>query len=76
MPMGGRLAGAASGVREIRISYGGGGFCNGVPRQFARRRARPTRYGFTSTTANSSWTCPGHQGGRAPPAAGTTTIHP
>jgi hypothetical protein len=31
-------------------------------------RTRPTRHGFTSTTANSSWTCPGHQGGRTPPA--------
>jgi hypothetical protein len=35
--MGARLAGQRPGVREIRISYGGGGFYNGGPRQFARR---------------------------------------
>lgn len=33
---GARLAGQRPGVREIRISYGGGGFYNGGPRQFAR----------------------------------------
>jgi hypothetical protein len=37
VPMGARLAGQRPGVREIRISYGGGGFYNGGPRQFARR---------------------------------------
>jgi len=37
VPMGARLAGQRPGVREIRISYGSGGFYNGGPRQFARR---------------------------------------
>jgi erythromycin esterase-like protein len=37
VPMGARLAGQRPGIREIRISYGGGGFYNGGPRQFARR---------------------------------------
>lgn len=37
VPMGARLAGRRPGVREIRISYGGGGFYNGGSRQFARR---------------------------------------
>jgi hypothetical protein len=37
VPMGARLAAQRPGVREIRISYGGGGFYNGGPRQFARR---------------------------------------
>jgi hypothetical protein len=36
VPMGARLAGQRPGVREIRISYGGGGFWNGGPRQFER----------------------------------------
>jgi erythromycin esterase-like protein len=36
VPMGARLAGQRPGVREIRIRYGGGGFYNGGPRQFAR----------------------------------------
>jgi hypothetical protein len=35
--MGARLAGQRPGVREIRISYVGGGFYNGGPRPFARR---------------------------------------
>jgi hypothetical protein len=35
--MGARLARQRPGVREIRISYGGGGFYNGGPLQFARR---------------------------------------
>jgi hypothetical protein len=39
--MGARLAGQRPGVREIRISYGGGGFHNGGPRQFARRADPP-----------------------------------
>ena len=58
VPMGARLAGQRPGVREIRISYGGGGFYNGGSRQFPAARTRWARYGFTSTTANSSWTCP------------------
>ena len=37
VPMGARLAEQRPGIREIRISYGGGGFYNGQPRQFARR---------------------------------------
>ena len=37
IPMGARLAGQRPGVREIRIGYGGGGFYNGGPRQFACR---------------------------------------
>jgi hypothetical protein len=37
VPMGAGLAGQRPGVRAIRISYGGGGFYNGGPRQFARR---------------------------------------
>jgi hypothetical protein len=37
VPMGARLGGQRPGVREIRISYGSGGFYNGGPRQFARR---------------------------------------
>jgi hypothetical protein len=40
VPMGARLAGQWPGVREIRISYGGGGFYNGGPRHFARRADR------------------------------------
>ena len=36
VPMGARLAGQRPGVRQIRISYGGG-FYNGGSRQFARR---------------------------------------
>jgi hypothetical protein len=39
--MGARLAGQRPGVREIRISYGGGGFYNGGPRQFTRRGDQP-----------------------------------
>jgi hypothetical protein len=31
-----RSTGQRPGIREIRISYGGGGFYNGGPRQFAR----------------------------------------
>jgi erythromycin esterase-like protein len=41
VPMGARLAGQRPGVREIRISYGSGGFYNGGPRQFARRADQP-----------------------------------
>ena len=41
VPMGARLAGQRPGVREIRISYGGGGFWNGGPRQFERRADPP-----------------------------------
>ena len=41
VPMGARLAGQRPGVREIRISYGGGGFYNGEPGQFARRADQP-----------------------------------
>jgi erythromycin esterase-like protein len=41
VPMGARLARQRPGVREIRISYGGGGFYNGGPRQFARREDPP-----------------------------------
>jgi hypothetical protein len=37
VPMGAGLAGQRPGLREIRISYGGGSFYNGEPRQFARR---------------------------------------
>ena len=37
VPMGAVLARQRPGVREIRISYGGGGFYNGGSRQFARR---------------------------------------
>ena len=37
IPMGARLAGQRPGVREIRISYGGGGFYNAGPRHLARR---------------------------------------
>jgi hypothetical protein len=37
VPMGAGLARQRPGVREIRISYGGGGFYNGGPRQLARR---------------------------------------
>jgi hypothetical protein len=37
VPMGARLAEQRPGIREIRISYGGGGFYNGRPRQFACR---------------------------------------
>jgi hypothetical protein len=43
VPMGARLAGQRRGVREIRISYGGGGFYNGGPRQFARRTDPPDK---------------------------------
>jgi hypothetical protein len=41
VPMGARLAGQRPGVREIRISYGSGGFYNGGPRQFTRRADQP-----------------------------------
>lgn len=37
VPMGARLAEERPGIREIRISYGGGSFYNCEPRQFARR---------------------------------------
>ena len=37
IPMGARVAGQRPGTREVQISYGGGGFYNGEPRQFARR---------------------------------------
>ena len=37
VPMGAGLAEQRPGIREIRISYGGGSFYNGEPRQFARR---------------------------------------
>jgi erythromycin esterase-like protein len=37
VPMGARLAAQRPGVREIRISYGSGGFYNGGPRQITRR---------------------------------------
>jgi hypothetical protein len=37
IPMGAGLAEHRPGIREIRISYGGGSFYNGEPRQFARR---------------------------------------
>jgi erythromycin esterase-like protein len=37
VPMGAGLAEQRPGIREIRISYGGGRFYNGEPRQFARR---------------------------------------
>jgi hypothetical protein len=36
IPMGAGLAEQRPGIREIRISYGGGRFYNGEPRQFAR----------------------------------------
>ena len=36
VPMGAWLARQRPGVREIRISYGGGGYYNGGPRQFVR----------------------------------------
>jgi len=41
VPMGARLAGQRPGVREIRISYGSGGYYNGGPRQFTRRADQP-----------------------------------
>ena len=37
IPMGASVAEQRPGIREIRISYGGGRFYNGEPRQFARR---------------------------------------
>ena len=37
IPMGAHLAGQRPGTREVQISYGGGGFYNCEPRQFARR---------------------------------------
>jgi hypothetical protein len=37
VPLGARLAGQRPGVREIRISYGGGRFYNIQPRRFGRR---------------------------------------
>jgi hypothetical protein len=37
IPMGVALAGQRTGIRDIRIDYGGGSFYNGEPRQFARR---------------------------------------
>ena len=37
VPMGARLAGQRPGTRDVQISYGGGSFYNGEPRQFARR---------------------------------------
>ena len=37
VPMGARVAGQRPGTREVQISYGGGGFYNCEPRQFARR---------------------------------------
>ena len=36
VPIGARLAGQRPGTREVQISYGGGRFYNGEPRQFAR----------------------------------------
>jgi hypothetical protein len=47
VPMGVVLAGQRPGVRQIRVSYGGGGFYNGGPRQFARHadpRDKPRLY--------------------------------
>jgi hypothetical protein len=37
VPLGARLAGQRPGLREIRISYGGGRFYNNEPRRFRRR---------------------------------------
>ena len=37
VPMGARVAEQRPGTREVQISYGGGSFYNGEPRQFARR---------------------------------------
>ena len=37
VPMGAQLARQRPGIREIHISYGGGRYYNGGPRQFARR---------------------------------------
>jgi erythromycin esterase-like protein len=37
VPMGARLAGHRSGIREIQIRYGGGSFYNSEPRQFVCR---------------------------------------
>jgi hypothetical protein len=37
VPMGARVAGQRPGIREVQISYGGGGYYNYEPRQFARR---------------------------------------
>jgi hypothetical protein len=37
VPMGARVAEQRPGIRDVRISYGGGSFYNGEPRQFARR---------------------------------------
>jgi hypothetical protein len=42
MPLGACLAHQRAGIREIRISYGGGHYYNMQPRQF-RRHARPRR---------------------------------
>ena len=36
IPMGAHLAGQRPGTRDVQISYGGGGFYNCEPRQFAR----------------------------------------
>jgi erythromycin esterase-like protein len=41
IPMGAGLAEQRPGIREIRISYGGGRFYNGEPCQFARRTDSP-----------------------------------
>jgi erythromycin esterase-like protein len=41
IPMGASLAEQRPGIREIRISYDGGNFYNGEPRQFARRTDSP-----------------------------------
>lgn len=55
VPLGAHLAGRRPGVREIRISYGGGRFYNNEPRRFRRRaghwrhraRLREQRGGLT-----------------------------
>ena len=41
VPMGARLAQQRAGIREVRISYGGGSFYNCEPRQFAQRTGSP-----------------------------------
>jgi hypothetical protein len=43
VPLGAHLASRRPGLREIRISYGGGRFCNNQPRRF-RRRIGPRRH--------------------------------
>ena len=48
VPMGARVAGQRPGTREVQISYGGGGFYNCEPRQFAEpgRLHGPARRGL------------------------------